>query len=88
MWKCTDIFSVNCIFYRATWILTTPLVYSNQLRVPGMLEHFSLLLFNKIEFCFMTLYDAFLGFVAMEKEEAHNVLMHLLNVVETMKQNN
>ena len=53
-----------------------------------MLENFSLLLFSKIKFCSMTLYDTYLGFVALETDETDNVLMHLLNVVETLNQHN
>ena len=53
-----------------------------------MLENFSLLLFSKIKFRSMTLYDAHLGFVTLEIDETDNVLMHLLNVVETLIQHN
>ena len=34
----------------------------------------------------MTLYDTCLGFVTLETDEKDNVLMHLLNVVETLNQ--
>ena len=44
-----------------------------------MLENFSL-------FCSMALYDTCLAFVTLEKGETDNVLMHLHNFVETMKQ--
>ena len=61
---------------------------SNQLRAPGMLENFSLVLSSKIEFCSMTLYDTCFGFVTLETDETDNVLMRLLNVVETLNQHN
>ena len=59
------------------------------MRMPGVLEIFSMLLFSKINFYSMTLCDAGnadLAFVAIEIDERGNALTCLHSVVETLKQ--